>query len=182
MLTFMQAVKRCVIEKPLNIKDRAPRSEYWWFMLALFIGGLVANILAIIPILGWLIMIVFNIGSFVLSITANVRRLHDRDHSGWWILAPYGCLVAGGLLFGLGVAAGSDFISMLAVLVLGGFFVCFVVLLIFMVMPGTPGPNRFGPDPLAAYTQPQPLHFEADPAQPADPASGQNNQPNGPQQ
>ena len=89
MLSFKQAIITCVREKPLNIKDRAPRSEFWWFMLALFIVGIIANILALIPVLGLIIYIVYSIASLVLTITVSVRRLHDRNMRGWWLVAPY---------------------------------------------------------------------------------------------
>jgi len=65
----------------------------------------------------WLIVI-------VPGIAVTVRRLHDRDLSGWWYL---------------GVIVGS-MIPFLGVLVSLAF-------LIVMALPGTPGENRFGPDP-----------------------------------
>jgi uncharacterized membrane protein YhaH (DUF805 family) len=53
------------------------------------------------------------------SISLSVRRLHDRDKSGWW------CLIA--------------FIPLIGA----------IILLIWFVLAGTPGDNRFGSDPLA---------------------------------
>jgi len=53
-----------------------------------------------------------------------VRRLHDRDMSGWWYL---------------GVAVAS------IIPIVG--FIASIAFLVLMVLPGTPGPNRFGPDP-----------------------------------
>ena len=67
---------------------------------------------------GFLILFVlFCLGMFVPSIAVQVRRLHDQDRSGWWVLlnlVPY----------------------------LGA-----LVLFVFMLLPGTNGANRFGPDP-----------------------------------
>ena len=57
-------------------------------------------------------------------IAVVVRRLHDRDMSGWWYL---GAIVAGMIPI-VGILAS------LAIFVL-------------MLLPGTAGPNRFGPDP-----------------------------------
>jgi uncharacterized membrane protein YhaH (DUF805 family) len=51
------------------------------------------------------------------SIAVGVRRLHDIDKSGWWLLIGF-------------------------VPILG-----MIVLIIFAVRPGTEGPNRFGPAP-----------------------------------
>lgn len=58
------------------------------------------------------------------SIAVTVRRLHDRDMSGWWYLA----FIVGGMIPYIG-------------------FVASIALLVLMVLPGTPGPNRFGEDP-----------------------------------
>ena len=33
MVTFGQALKLCLKSKLFNFSDRAPRSEFWWFML-----------------------------------------------------------------------------------------------------------------------------------------------------
>ncbi len=43
MLSFPQALKICIIKKPFNWKDRASRSEFWWFFL--FINLFAANTL-----------------------------------------------------------------------------------------------------------------------------------------
>jgi len=51
------------------------------------------------------------------SIAAGIRRLHDTDRSGWWLLIA--------------------FIPLIGV----------IVLLVFFVSGGTAGANRFGEDP-----------------------------------
>lgn len=58
------------------------------------------------------------------SIAVTVRRLHDRDMSGWWYL---GFFVA-------------SFLPLIG-LIVG------IAMMVLMLMPGTPGPNSFGPDP-----------------------------------
>lgn len=60
----------------------------------------------------------------VPSIAVSIRRLHDRDMSGWWYLG----LTLAGLIPIIG-------------------FLASIALLVLMALPGTPGPNRFGPDP-----------------------------------
>ena len=87
----------------------------------------------------------------VPSLAVAVRRLHDTNRSGWWILAPLApYLVAIFATFG-GVASGSEggmaaggiigMIAILAAVVLG------IVLLVFYFLEGTRGPNKYGPDP-----------------------------------
>lgn len=71
-----------------------------------------------------------------------MRRLHDRDRTGWW-LAPYGLVEALSLL-PLERYVESDPGPILAiVLAMLGFSLWFVIET--MVRPGLPGPNRFGP-------------------------------------
>ncbi|MEM1105776.1 MAG: DUF805 domain-containing protein [Pseudomonadota bacterium] len=110
-----------------TFNGRSRRAEYWWpslmFLLAylaFFIataglsgagdaGALIAGLVGVA-------FLVFGVAIIIPSIAVSIRRLHDRDMSGWWyllILVPFGSLV----------------------------------LLIFFVMPGTKGPNKYGPDP-----------------------------------
>ena len=112
-----------------DFSGRSRRKEYWMFMLAVAIlyaacflvfgglgtpasepegeGGLFA-----IPIL------ILVLALIIPSLAVQVRRFHDQDKSGWFVLI--------GLI---------PFV--------GGF-----VVLVFMCLEGTRGPNRFGPDPL----------------------------------
>jgi uncharacterized membrane protein YhaH (DUF805 family) len=64
---------------------------------------------------------------FLPSLAVSIRRLHDLDRSGWWMF-------------------------LMLVPVLG-----FIVFLIWWTERGTVGPNRFGPDPLAAGGDLDPL-------------------------
>ena len=83
------------------------------------------------------------------SIAVAVRRLHDTNRSGWWLLAP---VVPYVLLFvGIGTAASSpDNMASAGILALvGGLAVLAlaIMLLVFMLLDGTRGPNKYGPDP-----------------------------------
>lgn len=72
----------------------------------------------------------FALFAFIPSIAVTVRRLHDRDMSGWWYL---GFTVAGILpLVGL---------------------IASLVFLVLLLLPGTAGSNRFGPDPKNPYDE-----------------------------
>jgi len=110
---------------------RSRRKEYWMFVLlnaliAAFVG-LVTGIMAAAVQTETQMMVVVNpllilwtlasLAFAIPGIAVTIRRLHDTDRSGWSIL--YGLI---------------PFI--------GGF-----ILLYFYVQEGTPGPNRFGPDP-----------------------------------
>lgn len=71
-----------------------------------------------------LLLVVWGLAVLVPNIAVTVRRLHDRDLSGWWYLG----------LFVAGLIPVINFLSGIA------FFVV-------MCLKGTNGPNRFGPDP-----------------------------------
>jgi uncharacterized membrane protein YhaH (DUF805 family) len=93
-------------------------------MLALIEGG------ASLSLVGLGIYFLYALAIIIPSIAVTVRRLHDRDMSGWWYL---GFVVANFLPF-------VGFIASIAYLVL-------------MVLPGTSGANRFGPDPKDPYAE-----------------------------
>ena len=80
------------LQKYADFSGRAPRAEYWWFYLMVIIGYFVASILdsvvgtgGMMGSFGVLTMIVM-LGLLLPSIAAGVRRLHDTDRSGWWLL------------------------------------------------------------------------------------------------
>jgi uncharacterized membrane protein YhaH (DUF805 family) len=118
---FKEAIISCVQKNYAGFSGRAARSEYWFFVLFYFL--LLVAVAAVCVVLGGstLLWIGLGIGWFALllpALAAQVRRLHDTNASGWWILLsfiPY----AGGL-----------------------------IMLVWYCIPGTKGENRFGPDPL----------------------------------
>jgi uncharacterized membrane protein YhaH (DUF805 family) len=122
---------------------RSRRMEYWMFALFTLIVYLVLGALMMaggfdldaisqgvepeFGMLFWLgagLLGLFALAILVPSIAVGVRRLHDRDMSGWWYL---GFIV-------LGMIPYIGFIATLAFLVI-------------MFLPGTNGPNRYGDDP-----------------------------------
>ncbi|WEK46158.1 MAG: DUF805 domain-containing protein [Candidatus Andeanibacterium colombiense] len=118
-----------------DFSGRSRRKEYWMFALLqlivacvfyalLFAGmpemdapGQIAQAPGALFYAGFILFMIFALVSFIPSLAVTVRRLHDQDKSGWWILI--------------------EFVP----------FVGPLILLIFMFMDGTPGPNRFGDDP-----------------------------------
>jgi uncharacterized membrane protein YhaH (DUF805 family) len=91
---FAEAVKMALFQRFADFQGRSRRSEYWWFFLFQFLFSLVGQILigvlaAAIPILGGILGIVFLIALLALiipGIAVSIRRLHDLDKSGWWLL------------------------------------------------------------------------------------------------
>jgi uncharacterized membrane protein YhaH (DUF805 family) len=78
----------------VNFSGRAIRSEYWYWFLFTLLGGFATEILdagifssqipSASPLNG-----VFNLLTFLPSLAISVRRLHDIDRTGWWILIAF---------------------------------------------------------------------------------------------
>lgn len=123
-MDFSTAVKTC-LSKYATFSGRAARSEYWWFFLFVVVGSLILQVLELILLGGFvgpdgdigIFSSIFSLAVLLPTIAVGVRRLHDRDMSGWWYLLVLIPLIGG------------------------------LILLFFFVQKGTEGPNRFGPDP-----------------------------------
>ena len=109
-----------VLKKYAVFSGRARRKEYWMFFLfnliILFVIGLVEGFAGSPGIVGML----YSLGVLIPGIAVSVRRLHDTDRSGWWIL------------IGLVPLIGA------------------IVLLVFMVLDSKPDENQYGPNPKTA--------------------------------
>ena len=102
-------------------------------------GGLIANLG-----LGIILIVVVMIPVFVSGFAIGVKRLHDRNRSGWWILLFYG---GPGVLDAIDRLADSAILSFVlqsAILV-----VAIWGLVELGFLRGTADPNQYGPDPLA---------------------------------
>lgn len=130
-----------------EFSGRSRRKEYWMFILLNMIvyvvilslmgvtGGLGAAMENADPadpfamysgLLGGvgIVLLLWSLATLIPNIALNVRRLHDRDMSGWWYLGVF----------------------VVALIPLVGFLVS-IAYLVLMCLEGTKGPNRFGPDP-----------------------------------
>ena len=119
-MNFPQAIASC-FRKYAVFSGRASRSEYWYWILFYFLGAIVTGILdaAILQTpRGGFFSNVFALIIFLPLLAVEVRRLHDVNRSGWWILIAFTFV---GLIYPL---------------------------LVWKCTKGTAGPNRFGGDPL----------------------------------
>ena len=123
---FGEAIKIC-LSKWLTWRGRASRSEYWWFTLFSVLTNVALQVLATfvsesgaasLAIVVGLATIGWGVWVGLAGIAVTIRRLHDTNRSGW------------------------HFWWMLAP------YVGAIILLIFEVQGSTPGPNRFGPQPV----------------------------------
>lgn len=93
-MTFKNSIKNC-IKNYVNIQGRASRSEFWWWYLFQvtvgFVCGFIGGIFVGITGNPWIGTIVTWIVTLVLlcpSVCVQIRRYHDINRSGWWILCP----------------------------------------------------------------------------------------------
>jgi len=89
-LNFQEAVERALKQNYCNFKGRASRSEFWWFVLFTFLCSVVVSFVAIFSsTVGNILNVVVSLGFFLPSLGLSVRRLHDVDKSGWWVLLSF---------------------------------------------------------------------------------------------
>ena len=183
--------------KYAQFEGRSRRSEFWLWVLFRILIGMVAgsvmssvlfssmasvhtmanmspdamsqaylnsmsNYMRVMPIFS-----LINLALLVPSIAVGVRRLHDTNRTGWWMIMPIVVAIAGVILFF--IFGGSALFSLIqagehpndaavgqfVLQLVGSMMLCLflpmliaeIVMLVFYVTDGTPGPNRFGPDP-----------------------------------
>ena len=86
-MNFTQAVQSG-FNKYVIFSGRAPRSEYWYWALFSFIVQIVANMLDMAMGMG-LISGLLSLALLLPSIAVGIRRLHDIDRTGWWLLIAF---------------------------------------------------------------------------------------------
>ena len=141
------------LKKYATFSGRAPRAEYWWFYLAYILLYVLLTILTRVSSIFGILGIVY-LALIIPMIAVGVRRLHDTDRSGWWLLAPAVPYLIGIVMVFPAImagAAGGNPFGMASLGAAGIFFligfVMAIVVFIFTVLPGTKGPNKYGEDP-----------------------------------
>ncbi len=116
----------------VNFSGRSQRSALWWWVLFQLIvgviiafveggghssmaGGMYSGMYQAGPI-----ALIWDLVNFLPGLALAIRRLHDIDRSGWWVLIVLIPLIGA------------------------------IILIVWDCTKGTAGDNRFGPDPLAA--------------------------------
>src|SRR5580692_1419377 len=142
-----------------SFRGRINRAKYWLALLVFFVVGIALGLV------GWLLgnglafqilSFVVNLAVFIATIAVCIKRLHDRDRSGWWLLLFYGGPVVVALIGGFIFWAATDTVGMsaewsylgLRLCLLGGIALAIWGFVEIGCRRGTAGYNRFGPDPL----------------------------------
>ncbi len=123
-----------VLKQFADFNGRARRMEYWMFTLVDFVVTMVLMIPPMIIMfttmdeggdpgalfmLSFAPMVLYALVVLIPKLAVTVRRLHDQNRSGWWFLISFVPYIGG------------------------------LVIFVLMLLDGTPGANRFGPDPKA---------------------------------
>jgi uncharacterized membrane protein YhaH (DUF805 family) len=107
-MNFVEAIKSA-FSNYANFKGRAIRSEYWWFWLFMFIVNTGLNVATELndDLVGLLIVCALALALVAPSIAVAVRRLHDVNRSGWWMLLAFTIIGVIPLLYWL-IKKGTD--------------------------------------------------------------------------
>lgn len=106
-----------VLKKYAVFNGRARRKEYWLFFLFNIIICIVLSIIDMVVGTISLFTALYSLAVLVPGIAVAIRRLHDTGRSGWWLLIAF-------------------------VPIIGA-----IVVLVLMVLDGTPGENQYGKNP-----------------------------------
>lgn len=132
-MTFLGAIKSTFVNY-FNFSGRASRSEYWFFILFMFLVGIIlTTTVAPVPTDNNLmqdaavfekqpIIIVYQLFFLIPLLSFSCRRLHDMNYCNWWILI---------------------------------YFIPFVgpiALYIWFIFPSDPQENKYGPNPMQPVT------------------------------
>lgn len=132
-MTFQESIKTC-LSKYVTWKGRASRSEFWFFVLFVFLCAIASTIVDRIlgtsfsmtnPVTGMqqgmgygYVYTIVILGLFLPYLSVIVRRLHDTNRSGWWYWIALIPLIGA------------------------------ILLLVWFCTQGTTGDNDYGADPL----------------------------------
>lgn len=171
-----------------DFNGRSRRSEYWLWALFYFLANVFLAILQFsslffaagagsngnTPAVGGLyftimgLRVLFWLGLVIPHTAVAVRRFHDINRTGWWVVFPTAIMIIS--LIGFFALSGGEWVTAVqnmknlrendpaafgqGMTILRPFLWVFllwllakIVTLVLRVMDGTPGPNRFGPDP-----------------------------------
>lgn len=161
-LSFMEALKKVLIENYCNFKGRARRSEYWWAQLGMSIGTIVLYAIAmigsimkiqhwpggnIVAIFGVAIYLIYSLAIFLPSLGAQVRRLHDVGKSGKMILYMFLAYI---LLMAIQVIlqiTGQLWLLIAFILIALAILGYAIYLIVLYCKDSEPGPNKWGESP-----------------------------------
>lgn len=111
-----------------NFSGRASRSEFWWWILFVWIINVILAFLinlvtpssgdtSSLGLLGNVALLIVSVIFFLATLAVAVRRLHDTGRSGWWVLLYWVCCIGT------------------------------IIMIVFCVQPSQPSDNQYGAPP-----------------------------------
>jgi uncharacterized membrane protein YhaH (DUF805 family) len=161
------------LKRYADFSGRSRRTEFWMWILFQFLIAIAFVILLMmlggaaltaatdptqmmavggVAVILYLIYLLVSLAFFIPSLAVTVRRLHDTNRSGWWIMlfwGPYLLMLVSPFVIASSAATGGDGMAggALALVASIGLVVGGLTLLVFMFLEGTRGPNQYGADP-----------------------------------
>ncbi len=142
-----ETFRRTITEHYIDFQGRCARREFWYYVLAYVVCYVV---LAIIQSLfgSHILTGLFGLALLLPGLGISVRRLHDTDRTGWWLLIGVVPGFLAMLFSGIALMSGSvgvGFGLMGLVVIIG--LAAMALLIYWYAQPGTAGDNRYGPAP-----------------------------------
>jgi uncharacterized membrane protein YhaH (DUF805 family) len=143
-MTGMHWYTDVVFKKYAVFHGRATRPEYWWFWLADLIVAVVVGIVVLVVSGSGTAaqgsINIYNLAVLLPTLGLAIRRLHDTNRSGWWVL--------------IGIIP----------------IIGWIWILVLMASASDSGPNRYGPNPQAGQAPPYDApRFDAQTGEPLQP-------------
>jgi uncharacterized membrane protein YhaH (DUF805 family) len=154
------------LKRYAQFSGRSPRREFWMWIVFLVVVLIVLSVLdslfglggrtqfgpsAVqtptmsgygygVGVTGGILAKLFLLAVLIPNLAVSVRRLHDTDRSGWWVLLPLAP-------YFIGIIAIFTHLFILTAILMLASLIGSILLLVWYCSHGTRGPNRFGPDP-----------------------------------
>lgn len=143
----VETFRRAITEHYIDFQGRCARREFWYYVLAYVVCYIIIAIIQ--GIIGTTLLTgLFSLGLLLPGLGISVRRLHDIDRSGWWLLIGVVPAIVGGVFSVLAFMSGSvGFGFALMGLIWLACLAAFALLIYWYAQPGTAGDNQFGPAP-----------------------------------
>lgn len=106
-----------VLSQYATLNGRAGRQEFWTYHLINFLIMIAILIIETVIGSGGFLSVIYSLAVVIPGLAVTVRRLHDTKRSGWWLLITIVPVVG------------------------------FLVIIYFLISPGTVGNNRYGQHP-----------------------------------
>lgn len=171
MVSFTEAI-RLFFTRAFDFRGRSTRAEYWWVYLfnilvslAIYVVGIIAagvSLSRMSPMAlfggGSLVSIlstVYGLIIFIPNLALIVRRLHDINHSGWWVLGFIAIYVVAGILVAVGASMSFSAIfrggsnGAIGLMAVGVVMMLATAIwqLVWLVTPSYPYDNKWGQGP-----------------------------------